>query len=183
MQFKAPIIIIASTLGSLKTRSRHGANFVVTGETVTDNWVVLSTTSGATSDDKVASWQLSVNSSVSKTDSRLAPSQWETSLQSNAVSHWLGANLESALCILCNPYPESHREAHIDTEKCPKCAGSPTFSDRVSKVHVRKLVASKAKTGLPRAHHCLRQCCNQIAIGFGSLPFIDESRQTRAHVI
>ena len=30
-------------------------------------------------------------------DSRIAPSQWETSLQSNAVSHWLGANLESAL--------------------------------------------------------------------------------------
>ena len=27
--------------------------------------------------------------------SRFAPSQWETSLQSNAVSHWLGANLES----------------------------------------------------------------------------------------
>ena len=30
-------------------------------------------------------------------DSRLASSQWETSLQSNGVSHWLGANLESAL--------------------------------------------------------------------------------------
>ena len=30
-------------------------------------------------------------------DARLAPSQWETSLQSNAVSHWLGANLDSAL--------------------------------------------------------------------------------------
>ena len=28
-----------------------------------------------------------------------APSQWETSLQSNAVSHWLGANLESAVGI------------------------------------------------------------------------------------
>ena len=27
----------------------------------------------------------------------LAPSQWETSLQSNAVSHWLGAILKSAL--------------------------------------------------------------------------------------
>ena len=26
----------------------------------------------------------------------VAPSQWETLLQSNAVSHWLGANLESA---------------------------------------------------------------------------------------
>ena len=32
-------------------------------------------------------------------DSRLAPSQWETSLQSNAVSHWLGPNLESTLLI------------------------------------------------------------------------------------
>ena len=39
---------------------------------------------------------------VSRADSRLAPSQWETSLQSNAVSHWLGANLESTPCILLN---------------------------------------------------------------------------------
>ena len=31
-----------------------------------------------------------------RADSRLAPSQWETSLLSNDVSHWLGANLESA---------------------------------------------------------------------------------------
>ena len=36
-------------------------------------------------------------SSQVRTDSRIAPSQWETSLQSNAVSHWLGAKLESAL--------------------------------------------------------------------------------------
>ena len=34
-----------------------------------------------------------------KADSRFAPSQWETLLQSNAVSHWLGANLESALML------------------------------------------------------------------------------------
>ena len=34
---------------------------------------------------------------VHRADSRLAPSQRETSLQSNADSHWLGANLESAL--------------------------------------------------------------------------------------
>ena len=34
---------------------------------------------------------------VIRADYRLAPSQWETSLQSNAISHWLGANLESAL--------------------------------------------------------------------------------------
>ena len=32
-----------------------------------------------------------------RADFRFAPSQWETSLQSNAVSHWLGANLESPL--------------------------------------------------------------------------------------
>ena len=32
-----------------------------------------------------------------KAESRLAPSQWETSLQSNAVSNWLDANLDSAL--------------------------------------------------------------------------------------
>ena len=36
---------------------------------------------------------------INRTDSRLAPSQWETSLQSNAVPHWLGANLESTLVI------------------------------------------------------------------------------------
>ena len=29
-----------------------------------------------------------------RADHKLAPSQWETSLQSNAVSHWLGANLK-----------------------------------------------------------------------------------------
>ena len=30
-------------------------------------------------------------------DSKLVPSQWESLLQSNGISHWLGANLESAL--------------------------------------------------------------------------------------
>ena len=35
-----------------------------------------------------------------RADFRLATSQWETTLQSNAVSHWLGANLESALQIV-----------------------------------------------------------------------------------
>ena len=40
------------------------------------------------------------------TDSRLAPSQWETWLQSNAVSHWLGANLESTLYIHLSDKPQ-----------------------------------------------------------------------------
>ena len=33
---------------------------------------------------------------IYRADPRLVPSQWETSLQSNAVSHWLGASLGSA---------------------------------------------------------------------------------------
>ena len=35
-----------------------------------------------------------------RADSRLAPSQWEMSLQSNAVSYWQGANLKSALSLV-----------------------------------------------------------------------------------
>ena len=34
-----------------------------------------------------------------RANSRLALSHWETSLQSNDVSHWLGTNLESALSL------------------------------------------------------------------------------------
>ena len=33
----------------------------------------------------------------SRADSRFVPSQWETALLCNDISHWLGANLESAL--------------------------------------------------------------------------------------
>ena len=36
---------------------------------------------------------------VLRTDSRFAPSQWETVLLCNDVSHWLGTNLESALIL------------------------------------------------------------------------------------
>ena len=54
-----------------------------------------------------------------KADSRLAPSQWETSLQSNAVSHWLGANLESAL-------PYGHVKSHLELKT--ETHGSPSQS-------------------------------------------------------
>ena len=36
---------------------------------------------------------------IYRADSRFAPSQWETALLYNDVSHWLDANLESALAI------------------------------------------------------------------------------------
>ena len=52
-----------------------------------------------------------------RADSRFAPSQCETSSQSNAVSHWLGTNLESALIgdsnalgLLLNLLQEQHRD-------------------------------------------------------------------------
>ena len=46
-------------------------------------------------------WVSCTTDCTCRADSRLAPSQWETALQSNAVSHWLGANLELALT--CHP--------------------------------------------------------------------------------
>ena len=38
-----------------------------------------------------------ITQTVHRAESRFAPSQWEKSLQSNDVSHWLGANLESTV--------------------------------------------------------------------------------------
>ena len=38
---------------------------------------------------------------ILRVDSRVAPSQWETALLCNDVSHWLGASLESALHTVC----------------------------------------------------------------------------------
>ena len=47
---------------------------------------------------------------IYRADFRLAPSQWETALQSNAVSHWLDANLESTLfpCLPSSHIVERH---------------------------------------------------------------------------
>ena len=47
-------------------------------------------------DTLVSSWSWHT---VYRADSRFAPSQWETALLCNDVSNWLGASLESALCI------------------------------------------------------------------------------------
>ena len=48
--------------------------------------------------DKIIVWQWLINQVINpRADSRFAPSQWETALLCNDVSHWLGTNLESAL--------------------------------------------------------------------------------------
>ena len=38
-----------------------------------------------------------IDKHIGRADSRFAPSRWETALLCNAISHWLGASLESAL--------------------------------------------------------------------------------------
>ena len=47
---------------------------------------------------------ISVQISNYRADSRFAPSQWETALLCNDVSHWLGASLESHLNYIPNYY-------------------------------------------------------------------------------
>ena len=57
--------------------------------------------------------------SIYRADSRFAPSQWETALLCNDVSHWLGASLESALYI------------HTKTKQKPKQLRHGVFSHEV----------------------------------------------------
>ena len=57
-----------------------------------------------------------------RADSRLAPSQWETSLQSNAISHRLGANLESAPRYIVHENlgtPECNMDGYISLTSWP----------------------------------------------------------------
>ena len=53
---------------------------------------------------------------VYRADSRFVPRQWELSLQSNAVSHWLGANLESALAYAL--YQDILSDLHLALSRC-----------------------------------------------------------------
>ena len=46
------------------------------------------------------SWLADLHIKCLRADSRLAPSQWEMALLCNDVSHWLGAHLESVLCLV-----------------------------------------------------------------------------------
>ena len=48
-------------------------------------------------EDRQAGGQIPNRQIKRRADVRLAPSQWKTSLQSNTIIHWLGANPESAL--------------------------------------------------------------------------------------
>ena len=75
----------------------------------------------------------------SRADSRLVPSQWETPLQCNTASHWLGANLESAL----------HSTPH-------NCRSSP--SDRLAHDTLSKIKEWRWKDQASYAVHWLLIC-------------------------
>ena len=80
-----------------------------------------------------------------RADSRLAPSQWETSLQSNAVSHWLGANLESALLVYLIPCSSKWR--HNGRDSVSNHQPHDCFLDRLFR-HRSKKTSKLRVTGL-----------------------------------
>ena len=55
-----------------------------------------------------------------RADSRLAPSQWETLLLCNDISHWLGANLELALSLYDGSRPSLKNAAECRGSQYPK---------------------------------------------------------------
>ena len=120
------------------------------------------------------------NPSIYRADSRFTPSQWDTSLQSNVVSQWLDANLESAVDICgCVPQGSGHprtadsrrRCSHRWGHRCPLCpwrrpetpCGFPLpvmrwpASPRVTKAGVRTR-ASRPRTVHHLACHWSGRC-------------------------
>ena len=55
--------------------------------------------------------QILSNPPYIRADSRVVPSQWGMSLQSNTISNWLGANVEWAL--MCRSSPLNYIRLHI----------------------------------------------------------------------
>ena len=77
-------------------------------------------------------------------DFRFAPSQWETSLQSNAVSHLLGANLESALRLHgWIPSILSSANNSFEDQICPQPCIAYTMCDYLWRFWQSKLPTSK----------------------------------------
>ena len=70
-----------------------------------------------------------------RADSRFASSKWETSLQSNTVSHWLGANLILGL------HPANERRRYIVTPSLIGW-GKPRISPDQCQYHSRDLTSS-----------------------------------------
>ena len=58
---------------------------------------------------------------IYRAHSRFAPSQWETVLLCNDVSHWLGASLESAQYLCRQEVPVQDSRAHVSQNTGTGC--------------------------------------------------------------
>ena len=84
-------------------------------------------------------WESILN--IYKADSRFAPGQWETSLQSNAVSHWLGANLKLALIYMLILFGETYicTSYHSLNWKATRCSWVSLLTWRKTKISLFRL--------------------------------------------
>ena len=76
-----------------------------------------------------------------RVDSRFALSQWETALLCNAISHWLGASLESALYHALHRkyrfsfHPDKYviyKQTSAILQVCTRSVRRPLYSHRIS---------------------------------------------------
>ena len=98
-----------------------------------------------------------------RADSRHARSKWETSLQSNAVSHWLGANLGSALVILFSHLSTCNRSVEYVYD----------YHNTIDKFHKSQNAPVPYPTMLYSEHECAYFCSEWSIVGYGSGAFWD----------
>ena len=82
-----------------------------------------------------------------RADSTFAPSQWEATLHCNDISHWLGASLETTLCV--RKWLFNHKFYTHLVEGCYVCVVSwalicnHTHSDKMTRIYLYRLVYKK----------------------------------------
>ena len=66
----------------------------------------------------LAYWLASHSLDQCRADSRFVPSQWETALLCNDISHWLATNLELALSLVIGPWRKDTTELWSNIRRC-----------------------------------------------------------------
>ena len=96
---------------------------------------------------RLESWQVHYTP-----DSRLAPSQWETGLLCNDISHWLGASLESALHYIfvpTMPIPLAVTAKGMmgwrDVTKLSQISWQRGFVKQINNCHYKDLISVQCK--------------------------------------
>ena len=89
-----------------------------------------------------------------RADSRFAPSQWETTLLCNDVSHWLGENLESAMLVVIKPRGSPGYSHHVTF--AVYCHGAINRKQR-NKMVIKKLLHKYTENILSCYHYVWRR--------------------------